>query len=264
MRSKANFQGHPVHPALIPFPFAFLSGAFLFNLAGWGLDRPSLWFTGGYLALAGVGTALIAAIPGFVDYLYTVPPKSSGKTRAARHGLLNIGAVLLFGLAWSTRGGSSEPPTLLTLGIELVGVAMLNVAGYMGGTLVSRNQISVDHRYAGAGKWKDETIEKRESEPPVVAKKDELKPNQMKLVRLDGKRIVVARTEDGYVAFDDRCTHTGGSLAGGSLACGTVQCPWHGSQFDVKNGKVQYGPAEDSIKIYRTEESKGEIRLILE
>jgi uncharacterized membrane protein len=28
MRSAAHFQGHPIHPMLIPFPFAFLTGAF--------------------------------------------------------------------------------------------------------------------------------------------------------------------------------------------------------------------------------------------
>ncbi|HEY2932768.1 MAG TPA: Rieske 2Fe-2S domain-containing protein [Acidobacteriota bacterium] len=263
MRSTAHFQGHPIHPALIPYPFAFLSGAFLFNLAGWYFDRPPLWIAGGYVALAGMATALIAAVPGFVDYLYTVPPNSSGKSRAAKHGLLNIGSLLLFAGAWWVRGGSGEPPTLLTLGMELIGFAMLNTAGYMGGTLVSRNQISIDHRYAGAGKWKDETIHKRPGEPLIVARTDELEPNQMKLVRVNGKRIVVARTEKGYVAFDDRCTHKGGSLAGGSLACATVQCPWHGSQFDVDNGEVKYGPAKKPIKTYRTEEEKGEVRLVL-
>lgn len=35
MRSYASFQGHPLHPALIPFPFAFLTGALVFDAAGW-------------------------------------------------------------------------------------------------------------------------------------------------------------------------------------------------------------------------------------
>ena len=55
-----------------------------------------------------------------------------------------------------------------------------------------------------------------------VAKRDELQVDQMKLLHIGGKRIVLARTEDGYVAFDDRCTHKGGSLAGGVMVCGTV------------------------------------------
>jgi nitrite reductase/ring-hydroxylating ferredoxin subunit len=34
------------------------------------------------------------------------------------------------------------------------------------------------------------------------------------------------------------------------LACGTVQCPWHGSQFDVHTGHVKAGPAEKDIETY--------------
>jgi uncharacterized membrane protein len=84
MKSKAVALGHPIHPMLIPFPFAFLTGAVLFDAAGWFRDVPSWWTTGGHLSLAGIATALLAAIPGLIDYLYTVPPDSSGKARATR------------------------------------------------------------------------------------------------------------------------------------------------------------------------------------
>lgn len=96
-----------------------------------------------------------------------------------------------------------------------------------------------------------------------MAAGDELKVGQMKLLHVNGRRIVLGRTEDGYVAFDDHCTHRGGSLAGGTLACGTVACPWHGSQFDANTGKVMAGPAESPIRTYRVEESAGRVRLVL-
>ena len=60
MRSKASYQSHPIHPALIPFPFAFLYGAFFFDLAGRLTARPSWWTTGAYLSLVGVAAALVA------------------------------------------------------------------------------------------------------------------------------------------------------------------------------------------------------------
>ena len=69
----------------------------------------------------------------------------------------------------------------------------------------------------------------------------------MKLAPLGDRRIVLARTEQGYVAFDDRCSHKGGPLSDGVLICGTVQCPWHGSQFDVHTGGVKAGPASEPI-----------------
>jgi nitrite reductase/ring-hydroxylating ferredoxin subunit len=85
----------------------------------------------------------------------------------------------------------------------------------------------------------------------------------MKLVHIKDKRIVIARSEKGYAAFDDRCSHKGGSLAGGAMICGTVQCPWHGSQFDVHNGSVKAGPAKASILTYEVREEGGKIFLIL-
>src|SRR5829696_1310782 len=63
----------------------------------------------------------------------------------------------------------------------------------------------------------------------------------------------VACTEKGYAAFQDRCTHRGGPLSDGVLICGTVQCPWHGSQFDVHTGAVKCGPAEEEIAVYPME-----------
>ena len=81
----------------------------------------------------------------------------------------------------------------------------------------------------------------------------------MKLLRVGDRRVVLARTEQGYVAFDDRCTHKGGPLSDGTLACGRVQCPWHGSQFDVHDGTVQHGPAERPIGTYEVETSGGRV-----
>ena len=83
----------------------------------------------------------------------------------------------------------------------------------------------------------------------------------MKLIHAGAKRIVIARSEDGYVAFDDRCTHRGGSLAGGSMICGTVQCPWHGSQFSVKDGSVKAGPAKMPVVTYPIRQENGKLFL---
>jgi uncharacterized membrane protein/nitrite reductase/ring-hydroxylating ferredoxin subunit len=263
MRSKASYKGHPIHPALIPFPFAFLYGAFLFDVAARLVERPSWWTTGAYLSLVGVVAALIAAVPGFIDYFNTVPPKSSGKRRATKHMLANLTAVVLFAAAWIVRGYPETMPDITVLTLEGIAVVLLTIGGWMGGVLVSRNQISVDHRYAQAGKWKEEKIEHKPNQPVVVAATDELKVDQMKLLRINGRRLVLARTEERYVAFADRCTHRGGSLAGGVMIAGVVQCPWHGSQFDCRSGAVKAGPAAQPIATYVVSEREGNILLTL-
>jgi uncharacterized membrane protein/nitrite reductase/ring-hydroxylating ferredoxin subunit len=263
MRSAAHFRGHPIHPMLIPFPFAFLTGAFLFDIAGRATGHATWWSTGGYLAIAGIIAALLAAVPGFVDYLRTVPPKSSGKRRATAHMLLNLLVVALFIVATWLRSGSVGPE-MPVLVLEGLAVAMLFIAGWQGGVLVSRNQISVDHRYARAGRWKETNVQGgSDGQSVVVAVSDELEVDQMKLLHISGRRLVLARTEEGYVAFDDRCTHRGGSLAGGVMIRGVVQCPWHGSQFDCRKGAVQAGPAKEPIGIYPVSERDGKIMLAL-
>jgi uncharacterized membrane protein/nitrite reductase/ring-hydroxylating ferredoxin subunit len=262
MRSAAHLRGHPIHPMLIPFPFAFLTGAFVFDAFGRVTGHPTWWVTGGYLALLGIVAALVAAVPGFIDYLRTVPPKSSGKSRATKHMLLNLSAVALFIVATWLRTDSVAPETGVVV-LEGVAVALLFVGGWLGGVLVSRNQISVDHRYARAGKWKEESVRATTDQAVVVARSDELEIDQMKLIRVASRRLVLARTKEGYVAFDDRCTHRGGSLAGGVMIGGVVQCPWHGSQFDCRSGAVKAGPAEEPISTYRAREQEGKVTLTL-
>jgi nitrite reductase/ring-hydroxylating ferredoxin subunit/uncharacterized membrane protein len=257
MKSKAHIKSHPIHPILVNFPIAFFSGTLLFDALSYFTGNAGFCTTGQMMNLAGIITAAIAAVPGFIDFLFTVPPNSTGKKRAAQHGILNVIVLLLFVMIFYYRQ-TANSNKLTMLAFETAGVAILVVSGWMGGTLVHRNQIGIDIRYAGAGKWKEEYFSTKETKVKI-AEASELNVNQMKLVHLNGKRIVLGRTEDGFVAFDDRCTHRGGSLAGGSMICGTVQCPWHGSQFDVNTGEAKCGPAAKKIRTYPIEEIDGEI-----
>ena len=72
MISKANIKGHPLHPILVIFPVAFFTGTLVFDLLGSVYDRQSFTETGQYLEIAGLGSALVAAIPGFLDFLFVI------------------------------------------------------------------------------------------------------------------------------------------------------------------------------------------------
>lgn len=261
MKSRANIKGHPIHPILIAFPIAFFIGTLVFDILGKLCNSPGLWQTGYYMEIAGIIGGLAAAVPGIIDYFFTVPPESSAKKRATKHGLINVTNVVIFFVAWLIRHNDTASATLI-IGLEVLGVILLSIAGWMGGTLVYNNQLGVNPSYANGGKWNEEYIKASKSKIQV-ATSNELKINQMKLIHVNNKRIVIARTEDSCVAFDDHCTHKGGSLAGGSMICGTVQCPWHGSQFDVKTGAVKSGPAKEKIKTYQINESSNKIYLTL-
>lgn len=260
MRSRVHIKSHPLHPILVPFPIAFLSGSFLFDLAGWITENENFHLTSYYIQAAGILFAILAAVPGLIDLLKTVPPNSSAKKRGVKHGLLNSTMLVLFIIAWFYRRGE-DPELLILLLIELVATILMSIAGWMGGTLVYRNQIGVDPRYAHATKWREIYI-KDKNERQELVRTEELKVNQMILVHKGDKRIVLARTENDFVAFDDRCPHKGASLAGGAIMCGKVQCPWHGSQFDVHNGHVTAGPSESGIPVYQLQIEEGMIYLL--
>ena len=136
-------------------------------------------------------------------------------------------------------------------------------AGLLGGELVVRNMISVDHRYADKGKWKEASVHGKPGEEVTVATADELHNGHMKLLWVNGERIALAKTEAGYCAFQDRCTHRGASLAAGVLVGDTVHCLWHGSQFNVRTGQVECGPAKEEIKLYKTRMKGNEVHLVI-
>jgi nitrite reductase/ring-hydroxylating ferredoxin subunit/uncharacterized membrane protein len=262
MRSRAHFKAHPIHPALIPFPFAFLWGAALFDAIYLISGATSFTVTARHLTLAGVATGVLAAIPGVIDYIYSVPPRSSARTRATKHGLGNATALLLFLGSWFLRDGAGAA-TYITVGCEVLGAAILGYAGLLGGELVVRNMISVNHRYAHAGKWNEASFTSSPGARIAVARENELKEGQMKLLWVNGRRIALGRTESGHCAFEDRCTHRGGSLAGGVLVGETVHCLWHGSQFDVCTGTVKAGPAKRKIQVFETTVQNGRVTLIV-
>ncbi len=248
---------------LIPFPFAFLCGSAIVDIWARASGRTRWHQTARDMTTLGLGSAVIAAAPGLVDYLFAVPPKRSAHERATRHLLANVSALAFFAAARLGRRDGNVRPASWRLGSGLAGASLLGVGGWLGGTLVYRNQIGVDHRYADAGKWQVDNVpaNRRDYTWVDLGPADQLRPDQMKLVRLGELRIVLARTDDGYVAFDDRCTHKGGPLSDGALACGTVQCPWHGSQFDVRSGGVKRGPAEQAIGTYEVVERDGKVFL---
>ncbi len=81
-------------------------------------------------------------------------------------------------------------------------------------------------------------------------------------VVVNGTPVAVFRVGGTLYAINARCTHLGGPLDQGALEGTHVKCPWHGSVFDVTNGKVVHGPAITAAISYRVR-AEGE-SLILE
>jgi uncharacterized membrane protein/nitrite reductase/ring-hydroxylating ferredoxin subunit len=260
MRSKARISSHPIHPMLVMFPFGLWVASFVFDILGRASGNANLFSAGFYTLLGGCIGALLAAVPGVIDLFSVVPPDSSARQRGYIHGAMNVIALLLFAfIAWR-RGSAQTVPDNLSLLLSFIGIGGICISGWLGGTLVYRNQIGIDRRYANAKSVLEREI--AEHNQPL-ANVGEIGLGQMMLAKVGakGERVAIGKCADGIHAVQDRCTHRGGPLSDGALIDCKVQCPWHGSQFDITTGRVVAGPAERKIEVVEIEERKGEIYL---
>jgi ferredoxin-NADP reductase/nitrite reductase/ring-hydroxylating ferredoxin subunit len=77
-----------------------------------------------------------------------------------------------------------------------------------------------------------------------VANKKALQEGGLLKVDLLGKPIVLSMVGGKVYAIDAVCSHEGGPLEDGTLEGYEVECPWHGSKFDVRTGEVKNPPAD--------------------
>ena len=84
-----------------------------------------------------------------------------------------------------------------------------------------------------------------------VAGVAEVPPESVKAVLAGRKEVCLAHAEDGnFYAIGDVCTHEEYSLSEGELWDMSVECPQHGSRFDLRDGHVTGLPAVIPAKTY--------------
>jgi 3-phenylpropionate/trans-cinnamate dioxygenase ferredoxin component len=98
----------------------------------------------------------------------------------------------------------------------------------------------------------------------TVCRADELPEGAMRLIESDGRKIGVFRCGGGELyAIEDRCSHDDGPLAEGEFdpdAC-TVECPRHGSLFDLQSGRPKTLPAFQPVDTFEVRVEDGEVIL---
>ena len=88
-----------------------------------------------------------------------------------------------------------------------------------------------------------------------VCAASELPPGAMKLVEHEGCKIGVFNCDGTLYAIEDRCSHDDGPLAEGEFdaATCTVECPRHGSLFDLSTGRPKTLPAFAPVQTFTAE-----------
>jgi uncharacterized membrane protein/nitrite reductase/ring-hydroxylating ferredoxin subunit len=247
--------GHPLHPALVHLPIGLFVFSVLLDIASYLVTDGNPFVRGAFYAmLFGVVAALVAAVPGLVDRAEIRADHPARKT-ATTHMQLNLAMVAIFAIDLLLRanqlGEPATPPLLLLL--SLLGVAILAVSGYLGGTLVYDDGIAVGrHRrqsdtpratiVAGAAEDGDGFV--------PVADVGSLGDGETLRVDVEGTVMTIARVGGEWFAFQEFCTHRFGPLSEGRLVDGEVECPWHRSRFDMRTGKVTQGPAKIDLKTF--------------
>lgn len=88
------------------------------------------------------------------------------------------------------------------------------------------------------------------SEFTTVGKASEVSPGELGIFEVNGVPVAVANVDGTYYAFSDICTHEECNLSDGMLEETRVECPCHGSAFDVTNGAVLSAPATEPVDVY--------------
>jgi uncharacterized membrane protein len=146
MESRAKLFGHALHPILIVFPLGLLSTAVIFDVIYLITRNPTWALVSFWVIAAGIIGGLLAALPGFIDYL-AIPDGTRAKAVAALHGVGNVVVLAFFVISWLLRRHSPTDPSSLVVALEVAGAGLAMMTGWLGGELVERLGVGV---YDGA------------------------------------------------------------------------------------------------------------------
>ena len=83
-------------------------------------------------------------------------------------------------------------------------------------------------------------------------------------VTIGDETIAMFRIGDEVYAIGDRCSHAEASLAEGELWDTSVECPRHGSEFDLATGEPQALPATEPVPVYEVSVEDGTVYVEVE
>jgi ferredoxin-NADP reductase/nitrite reductase/ring-hydroxylating ferredoxin subunit len=92
-----------------------------------------------------------------------------------------------------------------------------------------------------------------------VADKQDLQRSGLMKVESGGNSIVLSMVNGEIYALDAVCSHEGGPLEEGTLDGYEIECPWHGSKFDVRTGEVRNPPADTPQSVYEVKVENNDI-----
>jgi len=242
-----RWLGHPLHAALTDVPIGALVVAVVLDLAN---QRAAA-----DIALAGtIVFMLLAALSGAADYVDT---DGTARARATVHSTLMVLGLVVLVLSMFFRTGDPADRTIPVV-LSILGLAIVGAGAYVGGDVAYQlgNMVS-RHAFRGRGmKW-------IALDTGTAGDLSQLAESTPAKVRAGANDLVVVRIGGTIHAMHAVCAHAGGPMAEGRVVDGCLECPWHGSRFDLGNGQVRRGPAvydQPAYEVRATEAGGYEVR----
>ncbi|MFC9553968.1 Rieske 2Fe-2S domain-containing protein [Rhodococcus sp. NPDC056960] len=233
--------GHPLHPLLVTVPIgAWISAGFLDAFGGGGARSAARTLVG-----LGALAAVPATLTGASDWADTL---GAERRIGAVHAMSNYGAIAAYLASWTARRRGRHR---VGVGLSAAGAGLLGVSGWLGGHLTYAAGVGVDTTAFSTlpSEWTD------------AAPEAALDGRDMVAVLVGTVSVLLVKRPGSVVALSNRCTHRGAPLVDGSLGDGCIECPWHGSRFDVADGRVVRGPATRPQQVYETRVRDGRIEV---
>lgn len=240
-----TWLGHPLHPLLVTIPVGSWGLAALFDAMAvvGGSDESAR--TADKLITIGVLSAVPTAMAGMADYSAI---KQDAAAEGLAHAVLNSAALGLYLLSLGARAGGRRGTGIA---LSTVALGAVSVSGWLGGELIYRHRVGVNHSEEPdhAGGW------------IAVLGEDELAVGESRRVIIGDDPVMLHRAPDAVYAIGAICAHAGGPLDEGTVEGSCVECPWHQSVFDMRNGRVVHGPATQPQPHYETRLMNGLIEV---
>lgn len=222
---NGTWLGHPLHAVLTDVPI----GAFTLLLI---FDFFDLRVASDICLGLGLLSMAAAAVAGLADYTDT---DDHPRIVATVHATVMTLALILYILSLALRlGQAPDASRSVPFALDIVGYLLVAGGAYIGGEVVyTLGNVVNRHawRFFGSGKWQALDVA-------------EIPEGRLVKARAGAQALVIVRNGDALLALHDSCAHAGGPLSEGKLADGAVECPWHGSRFDMATGYRRRGPTD--------------------
>jgi nitrite reductase/ring-hydroxylating ferredoxin subunit/uncharacterized membrane protein len=217
---NGKWLGHPLHAALSDLPIGIYSLVIIFDVLG---QREAA----GIALFLGILSHAAAAVAGFADYTDT-----DGRPRmvATVHSTLMSLAIVIYIASLVLRSNTGDQT--LPFVLSLIGYGLVTTGAYVGGEVVYTLGNMVNRhawRFMGAGSWQALDVTEIPEGLPVKAK-------------AGAQTLVLVRQGEMIHALHDTCAHAGGPLSQGKIVDGCIECPWHGSRFELATGYKKRSP----------------------